>query len=204
MYNKEELKNKLKTYSQRDNAETSGFVDILTKYLNDRLEDYSIYRTPTLEKKYLEDIVIHSTYMTMGVLEPIVTKYNIEKMCNDFEAYCDKLISVTKVASENDKCSVAVRDCKPTIIEKVSKIISRVVQSGIFEYPTYPTRYDWEWFDNITEEVNKILNDKTLSKYKFDIEFISTDTISIAEGNKFKIVTVMYFKLTEYIPNKED
>lgn len=201
MYNKEELKNKLRNYSLRDNAETSGFVDILTKYLNDRLEDYDIYRTPTLEKKYLEDIVIHSTYMTMGVLEPIVTKYNIEKMCDDFEAYCDKLISVTKVASENDKCSVAVRDCKPTIIKKVSKIISRVSKSRVLDYPTY---HDWKWFDSITEEINEVLNDKKLSKYKFDIEFLSTDTMSIAEDGKFKVITVMYFKLTEYIPNKED
>lgn len=201
MYNKEELKNKLRNYSQRDNAETSGFVDILTKYLNDRLEDYDIYRTPTLEKKYLEDIVIHSTYMTMGVLEPIVTKYNIEKMCDDFETYCDKLISVTKVASENDKCSVAVRDCKPTIIKKVSKIISRVIESDTIRNPTY---HELEWFDKIAEDINDVLKDKTLSEYKFDVEFVSTDTMSIAEGEKFKVITVMYFKLTEYIPNKED
>lgn len=201
MYNKEELKNKLKTYAQRDNAETSGFVDILTKYLNDRLEDYDIYRTPTLEKKYLEDIVIHSTYMTMGVLEPIVTKYNIEKMCDDFEAYCDKLISVTKVANENDKCSVAVRDCKPTTIKKVSKIISRVIESDTIWNPTY---HELEWFDKIAEDINDVLKDKTLSEYEFDVEFVSTDTMSIAEGEKFKVVTVMYFKLTEYIPNEED
>lgn len=201
MYNKEELKNKLRNYSLRENAETSGFVDILTKYLNDRLKDYDIYRTPTLEKKYLEDIIIHSTYMTMGVLEPIVTKYNIEKMYDDFEAYCDKLISVTKVASENDKCSVAVRDCKPTTIKKVSKIISRVIESDTIWNPTY---YELEWFDKIAEDINDVLKDKTLSEYKFDVEFVSTDTMSIAEGEKFKVVTVMYFKLTEYIPNKED
>lgn len=201
MYNKEELKNKLKNYSLRDNAETSGFVDILTKYLNDRLKDYDIYRTPTLEKKYLEDIVIHSTYMTMGVLEPIVTKYNIEKMYDDFEAYCDKLISVTKVASENDKCAVAVKDCKPTIIKKVSKIISRVIESDTVWNPTY---HELEWFDKIAEDINDVLKDKTLSEYEFDVEFVSTDTMSIAEGEKFKVVTVMYFKLTEYIPNKED
>ena len=201
MYDREELKNKLKNYAQRDNAEVSGFVDILTKYLNDRLEDYDIYRTPTLEKKYLEDIVINSTYMTMGVLEPIVTKYNIEKMYDDFEAYCDKLISVTKVASENNKYAVATKDCKPTIIKKVSKIISRASKSRVLDYPTY---HDWKWFDSITEEINQVLNDKKLSKYKFDIEFISTDTMSIAEDDKFKVITVMYFKLTEYIPNKED
>lgn len=201
MYNKEELKNKLRNYSLRENAETSGFVDILTKYLNDRLKDYDIYRTPTLEKKYLEDIVIHSTYMTMGVLEPIVTKYNIEKMYDDFEAYCDKLMSVTKVASENAKCSVAVRDCKPTTIKKVSKIISRVIESDTVWNPTY---HELEWFDKIAEDINDVLKDKTLSEYKFDVEFVSTDTMSIAEGEKFKVVTVMYFKLTEYIPNKED
>lgn len=201
MYNREELKNKLKNYSLRENAEVSGFVDILTRYLNDRLKDYDIYRTPTLEKKYLEDIVIHSTYMTMGVLEPIVTKYNIEKIYNDFEAYCDKLISVTKVVSESDKCSVAVRDCKPTIIKKVSKIISRVIESDTIWNPTY---HELEWFDKIAEDINDVLKDKTLSEYKFDVEFVSTDTMSVAEGEKFKVITVMYFKLTEYIPSKED
>ena len=139
--------------------------------------------------------------MTMGVLEPIVTKYNVEKMCNEFEAYCDKLISVTKVASENDKCVVAVKDCKPTIIKKVSKIISRVIESDTVWNPTY---HELEWFDKIAEDINDVLKDKTLSEYEFDVEFVSTDTMSIAEGEKFKVVTVMYFKLTEYIPNKED
>lgn len=201
MYDREELKNKLKNYAQRDNAEVSGFVDILTKYLKDRLEDCDIYRTPTLEKKYLEDIVINNTYMTMGVLEPIVTKYKIEKMYADFEDYCDKLISVTKVANENNKCAVAVRDCKPTIIKKVSRIISRVIESDTVWNPTY---HELEWFDKIAEDINDVLKDKTLSEYKFDVEFVSTDTMSVAEGEKFKVVTVMYFKLTEYIPNKED
>lgn len=201
MYDREELKNKLKNYAQRDNAEVSGFVDILTKYLKDRLEDCDIYRTPTLEKKYLEDIVINNTYMTMGVLEPIVTKYKIEKMYADFEEYCDKLISVTKVANENNKCAVAVRDCKPTIIKKVSRIISRVIESDTVWNPTY---HELEWFDKIAEDINDVLKDKTLSEYKFDVEFVSTDTMSVAEGEKFKVVTVMYFKLTEYIPSKED
>nr|DAS16982.1 MAG TPA: hypothetical protein [Caudoviricetes sp.] len=51
---------------------------------------------------------------------------------------------------------------------------------------------------------NKILKDKTLSEYEFEVEFISTDTMSIAEGeDKFKVITVMYFKLTEYIPDEE-
>lgn len=61
-----------------------------------------------------------------------------------------------------------------------------------------------EWFDTTTEDINKILKDKTLSEYEFEVEFISTDTMSIAEGeDKFKVITVMYFKLTEYIPDEE-
>ena len=201
MYNREELKNKLKNYSQRENAEISGFVDILTKYLKDRLEDCDIYRTLTIEKKYLEDIVINSTYMTMGALEPIVTKYKIGKMYNDFEAYCDKLISVTKVADEKNKYAVAVRDYKPTTITKVSKIISRVIESDTIWNPTY---HELEWFDKIAEDINEVLNDKKLSEHKFEVEFLSTDTMSIAEGERFKVIIVMYFKLTEYIENKED
>lgn len=201
MYNREELKNKLKNYSQRENAEISGFVDILTKYLKDRLEDCDIYRTPTIEKKYLEDIVINSTYMTMGVLEPIVTKYKVEKMYADFEEYCDKLISVTKVANENNKCAVAARDYKPATITKVSRIISRVIESDTIRNPTY---HELEWFDKIAEDINDVLKDKKLSEHKFEVEFLSTDTMSIAEGEKFRVITVMYFKLTEYIENKED
>ena len=96
-----------------------------------------------------------------------------------------------------------VKDAKSKTFTKVSKIISRVSHSGVLEYPTYPAHHNWEWFDDITEEINEILNDKTLSEYEFDVEFISTDTMSIAEDNKFKVITVMYFKLTEYIPDEE-
>ena len=57
---------------------------------------------------------------------------------------------------------------------------------------------------HIGHALNKILKDKTLSEYEFEVEFISTDTMSIAEGeDKFKVITVMYFKLTEYIPDEE-
>ena len=67
-----------------------------------------------------------------------------------------------------------------------------------------PTYHNWKWFDTTTEDINEILKDKTLSEYEFDVEFISTDTMSIAEWEKIKVITVMYFKLTEYIPDEEE
>ena len=165
MYDKEDLKFKLQHYSERNDAELQGFVNILTKSLKDRLEEDKIYGVPYLTDKNLEDIVAKNTTMTMGIIEAVETKYNIDKMVKDYEDYYNKLSS------------------------------SRTV-----DYPTY---HYWKWFDGITEEINEILNDKTLSEYEFDVEFISTDTMSIAEENKFKVITVMYFKLTEYIPDEE-
>ena len=90
---------------------------------------------------------------------------------------------------------------KPKTFSKVSRIISRVIESDTVWNPTY---HDLEWFDKIDEDINDVLKDKTLSEYEFEVEFISTDTMSIAEGeDKFKVITVMYFKLTEYIPDEE-
>lgn len=205
MYNKEDLKFKLQFYSETDNAEMQGFVNILMKSIKERFKDDGVYKIPPLVAKSLEAIVAKNTTMVSGSLEVVETKYNVNKMCDDFDNYYSKLIDVLKFIDKNHKEIIdEIKEDKPKTFNKVSKIISRVVQSGVFEYPTYPARYDWEWFDDITKEVNRILNDKTLSEHKFDIEFVSTDTMSIAEASKFKVITVMYFKLTEYIPNKED
>ena len=205
MYNKEDLKFKLQHYSERGDAELQGFVDILTKTLKDRLEEDKIYGVPYLTDKNLEDIVAKNTTMTMGIIEAVETKYNIDKMIEDYEDYYNNLINVIRFSNmkyENNTNEVK-EEGKPRTFSRVSRIISRVTQSGVLEYPTYPAHHNWEWFDDITEEINEILNDKTLSEYEFDVEFISTDTMSIAEENKFKVMTVMYFKLTEYIPDEE-
>lgn len=203
MYNKEDLKFKLQFYSEIDNAEIQGFVNILVKSIKERFKDDGIYKIPPLVEKSLEDIVAKNTTMVSGTLEAVETKYNVNKMCDDFDNYYSKLIDVLKFIDKNHKEIIdKIKEDKPKTFNKVSKIISRVSSSRVLEYPTY---HNWKWFDSITEEINEVLNDKKLSKYEFDIEFLSTDTISIAEGEeKFKVVTVMYFKLTEYIPNKED
>ena len=205
MYIKEDLKFKLQFYSETDNAEMQGFVNILMKSIKERFKDDGVYKIPPLVAKSLEAIVAKNTTMVSGSLEVVETKYNVNKMCDDFDNYYSKLIDVLKFIDKNHKEIIdEIKEDKPKTFNKVSKIISRVVQSGVFEYPTYSARYDWEWLDDITKEVNRILNDPTLSEHKFDIEFVSTDTMSIAEASKFKAITVMYFKLTEYIPNKED
>lgn len=203
MYNKEDLKFKLQFYSEIDNAEIQGFVNILVKSIKERFKDDGIYKIPPLVEKSLEDIVAKNTTMVTGTLEVVETKYNVNKMCDDFDNYYSKLIDVLKFIDKNHKEIIdEIKEDIPKTFNKVSKIISRVSSSRVLEYPTY---HNWKWFDSITEEINEVLNDKKLSKYEFDIEFLSTDTISIAEGEeKFKVVTVMYFKLTEYIPNKED
>ena len=202
MYNKEDLKFKLQFYSETDNAEMQGFVNILMKSIKERFKDDGIYKIPPLVEKSLEAIVAKNTTMVSGRLEVVETKYNINKMCDDFDNYYSKLIDVLKFIDKNHKEIIdEIKEDKPKTFNKVSKIISRVSKSRVLDYPTY---HDWKWFDSITEEINEVLNDKKLSKYEFDIEFLSTDTMSIAEDDKFKVITVMYFKLTEYIENKED
>ena len=202
MYNKEDLKFKLQFYSETDNAEMRGFVNILMKSIKERFTDDGIYKIPPLVEKSLENIVAKNTTMISGRLEAIETKYNVNKMCDDFDNYYSKLVDVLKFIDKNHKEIIdEIKEDKPKTFNKVSKIISRVSKSRILDYPTY---HDWKWFDSITEEINEVLNDKKLSKYEFDIEFLSTDTMSIAEDDKFKVITVMYFKLTEYIQNKED
>ena len=202
MYNKEDLKFKLQFYSEADNAEMRGFVNILMKSIKERFKDDGVYKIPPLVEKSLEDIVAKNTTMVSGSLEVVETKYNVNKMCDDFDNYYSKLIDVLKFIDKNHKEIIdEIKEDKPKTFTKVSKIISRVSKNKVLEYPTY---HNWKWFDNITEEINEVLNDKTLSEHKFDVEFVSTDTMSIAEGERFKVITVMYFKLTEYIENKED
>ena len=205
MYDKEDLKMKLKAYSEMKDADLMRFVSILEKSLKERFKEDSIYTIPPYMEGSLQDIVAKNTTMTMGIQEAVETKYNIDKMCDDYEEYYNKLLNIIK--STNDRHEKIINEIKeerkPRTFSKVSRIISRDTQSGVLEYPTYPAHHNWEWFDDITEEINEILNDKTLSEYEFDVEFISTDTMSIAEENKFKVMTVMYFKLTEYIPDEE-
>ena len=205
MYNKEDLKMKLETYSERDDAELMGFVGILRKFLTERLNEDKIYIMPPLMSTNLQDIVTKNTTMTVGIKNTTETKYNIEKMCDDYDEYYSKLKTLVKFADDrHEKIIDEIKEeRKPRTFSRVSRIISRVSHSEVLEYPTYPAHHNWEWFDDITEEINEILNDKTLSEYEFDVEFISTDTMSIAEEDKFKVITVMYFKLTEYIPDEE-
>ena len=206
MYNKEDLKFKLQFYSETDNAEMRGFVNILMKSIKERFKDDGIYKIPPLVEKSLEAIVAKNTTMVSGTLEVVETKYNVNKMCDDFDNYYSKLIDVLKFIDKNHKEIIdEIKEDKPKTFSKVSRIISRTSESDILYNMIYENAYhELKWFDKRTEEINKILNDKTLSKYEFDIEFVSTDTMSIAEANKLRVITVMYFKLTEYIENKED
>ena len=198
MYDKDDLKMKLKAYSEMKDGDLTGFVSILEKSLKERFKEDNIYTIPPYMEESLQDIV------SKGILEAVETKYNIEKMCDDYEEYYNKLIGIIK--SANDRHNMIIdeikkKEDKPKTFSKVSRIISRVNKSRTINYPTY---HEWEWFDTTTEDINKILKDKTLSEYEFEVEFISTDTMSIAEGeDKFKVITVMYFKLTEYIPDEE-
>lgn len=205
MYDKEDLKMKLKAYSEMEDVNLMGFVPILEKSLKERFKEDSIYAIPPYMEESLQDIVTKNAAVTVtGIKEPTEIKYNIEKMCNDYEEYYNKLINIIK--SANDRHNMIIdeikkKEEKPKTFSKVSRIISRVNESRTVNYPTY---HEWEWFDTTTEDINKILKDKTLSEYEFEVEFISTDTMSIAEGeDKFKVITVMYFKLTEYIPDEE-
>lgn len=206
MYNKEYLKTKLKAYSTLKDSDLMGFVSILEKSLKERFKEDSIYTIPPYMEGSLQDIVAKNTTMTVGIKDAVETKYNIEKMCDDYEEYYNKLLNIIK--STNDRHEKIINEIKeerkPRTFSKVSRIISRTSESDILYNMIYENTYhNWKWFDKRTEEINKILNDKTLSKYEFDIEFISTDTMTIEHSGKFKAVTVMYFKLTEYIPDEE-
>lgn len=203
MYDKDDLKMTLKAYSEMENCNLMGFVPILKKALRERLRDNGIHEMPPLVDENLQDVVSKCTSVTVvGITEPTKIEYNIEKMCGVFDIYFDKLVSV--INFENARHNMIIDEIKkkekPKTFSKVSRIISRVIESDTVWNPTY---HDLEWFDTTTEDINKILKDKTLSDYEFEVEFISTDTMSIAEEEKFKVITVMYFKLTEYIPDEE-
>lgn len=204
MYDKEDLKMKLKAYSEMEGCNLVGFIPILRKALRERLKENGIDKLPPLVDKHLQDLVSKCVTVTVvGIKEPTEIVYNIEKMCSVFDIYFDKLVSVINFtnARHNMIIDEIKKEEKPKTFSKVSRIISRVNESRTINYPTY---HEWGWFDTTTEDINKILKDKTLSEYEFEVEFISTDTMSIAEGeDKFKVITVMYFKLTEYIPDEE-
>ena len=203
MYDKDDLKMTLKAYSEMENCNLMGFVPILKKALRERLRDNGIHEMPPLVDENLQDVVSKCTSVTVvGTTEPTKIEYNIEKMCGVFDIYFDKLVSV--INFENVRHNMIIDEIKkkekPKTFSKVSRIISRVIESDTVWNPTY---HDLEWFDKIDEDINDVLKDKTLSDYEFEVEFISTDTMSIAEEEKFKVITVMYFKLTEYIPDEE-
>nr|DAN26174.1 MAG TPA: hypothetical protein [Caudoviricetes sp.] len=203
MYDKDDLKMTLKAYSEMENCNLMGFVPILKKALRERLRDNGIHEMPPLVDENLQDVVSKCTSVTVvGATEPTKIEYNIEKMCGVFDIYFDKLVSV--INFENARHNMIIDEIKkkekPKTFSKVSRIISRVIESDTVWNPTY---HDLEWFDKIDEDINDVLKDKTLSDYEFEVEFISTDTMSIAEEEKFKVITVMYFKLTEYIPDEE-
>ena len=203
MYDKDDLKMTLKAYSEMENCNLMGFVPILKKALRERLRDNGIHEMPPLVDENLQDVVSKCTSVTVvGTTEPTKIEYNIEKMCGVFDIYFDKLVSV--INFENARHNMIIDEIKkkekPKTFSKVSRIISRVIESDTVWNPTY---HDLEWFDKIDEDINDVLKDKTLSDYEFEVEFISTDTMSIAEEEKFKVITVMYFKLTEYIPDEE-
>ena len=204
MYNEDDLKMKLKAYSEMEGCNLMGFVSILKKSLIERLKENGIHEMPPLVDANLEDLVSKCVTVTaVGMTEPTKIEYNIEKMCGVFDIYFDKLVSVINFtnARHNMIIDEIKKKEKPKTFSKVSRIISRVNKSKTMNYPTY---HDWKWFDTTTEDINDVLKDKTLSEYEFEVEFISTDTMSIAEGeDKFKVITVMYFKLTEYIPDEE-
>ena len=204
MYDKDDLKMSLKAYSEMEDCNLMGFVPILKKALRERLRENGIHEIPPLVDESLQDIVSKCTTVTVvGTTEPTKIEYNIEKMCGVFDIYFDKLVSVINFtnARHNMIIDEIKKKEKPKTFSKVSRIISRVIESDTVWNPTY---HDLEWFDKIDEDINDVLKDKTLSDYEFEVEFISTDTMSIAEGeDKFKVITVMYFKLTEYIPDEE-
>ena len=204
MYDKDDLKMTLKAYSEMENCNLMGFVPILKKALRERLRDNDVHEMPPLVDENLQDVVSKCVTVTVvGITEPTKIEYNIEKMCGIFNIYFDKLVSVINFTNARHNMiidEIKKKEEKPKTFSKVSRIISRVIESDTVWNPTY---HDLEWFDKIDEDINDVLKDKTLSDYEFEVEFISTDTMSIAEEEKFKVITVMYFKLTEYIPDEE-
>lgn len=171
MYDREDLKMKLEAYSEREYSKITGFVSILRKSLKKRLKDNDINKIPPLVDENLQDIVVKNIGMTT---------VDIEKICDEYDVYFNKLVNVINFANDRHKVVIdeIKEERKSRTFSKVSKIISRVSVSRVMYNPTY---HNWKWFDTTTEDINEILKDKTLSEYEFDVEFISTDTMSIAE-----------------------
>ena len=86
MYDKDDLKMKLKAYSEMENCNLMGFVPILKKALIQRLKDNGIDKLPPLVDESLQDIVSKCVTVTVvGIKEPTEIVYNIEKMCGVFD-----------------------------------------------------------------------------------------------------------------------
>lgn len=202
MYDRNDLELKLNACANIPKSNLLDLVNILHKNLEERLGGNIIAEALPLVNRTLEDIVGKNTTMTMGVLEAVETKYDIAGMLNDYEEYLNKLTHTIQFKNDIHKeiINEIKEERKPRTFSKVSRIISRVSESNTLYNPTY---HEWEWYHVITDDINNVLNDKTLSKYEFDVEFISTDTMSVYQDDKFKVITVMYFKLTEYIPDEE-
>ena len=202
MYDRNDLELKLNACANTPKSNLLDLVNILHKNLEERLGGNIIAEALPLVNRTLEDIVGKNTTMTMGVLEAVETKYDIAGMLNDYEEYLNKLTHTIQFKNDIHKeiINEIKEERKPRTFSKVSRIISRVSESNTLYNPTY---HEWEWYHVITDDINNVLNDKTLSKYEFDVEFISTDTMSVYQDDKFKVITVMYFKLTEYIPDEE-
>ena len=95
MYDKEDLKMKLKAYSEMKDVNLMGFVPILKKALRERLKENGIDKLPPLVDKHLQDLVSKCVTVTVvGITEPTEIVYDIEKMCDVFDIYFDKLVSV--------------------------------------------------------------------------------------------------------------
>lgn len=99
MYNKEYLKVKLQRYSERSDAELSGFTNILMESLKERLYEEKIYGIPSLADKNLEDVVIKNTKMIIGALEAVETKYDIDGMIKSYEEYYIDLMNLIRFSN---------------------------------------------------------------------------------------------------------
>ena len=129
MYNEDDLKMKLKAYSEMKDCNLMGFVPILKKALIERLKENGIDEMPPLVDANLEDIVSKCVTVTaVGMTEPTKIEYNIEKMCGVFDIYFDKLVSIINFtnARHNMIIDEIKKKEKPKTFSKVSRIISRL------------------------------------------------------------------------------
>jgi len=186
MYDKDDLKMSLKAYSEMEGCNLMGFVPILKKALRERLKENGIDKLPPLVDESLQDIVSKCVTVTVvGITEPTKIEYNIEKMCSVFDIYFDKLVSIINFTNARHNMiidEIKKKEEKPKTFSKVSRIISRVIESDTVWNPTY---HDLEWFDKIDEDINDVLKDKTLSDYEFVL-----DLEKAAHENNISVTTV--------------